>query len=63
MPKTFDGYKFQLTVEMGNDAMRTVDDIADMLEATAQKIRSYGVAGVKIQDMNGNTVGETGLVK
>jgi hypothetical protein len=51
---------FTLTIKLGNDAMQTGDDIADALMAVASKVRSGHEQG-RIQDENGNTVGEFGV--
>lgn len=50
--------KFTLTVELGNAAMETVNDVADALIATAAKLQETERAedGI-IRDDNGNTVG------
>jgi hypothetical protein len=48
--------RFKLQIEMGNAAMETLDDIADALEDTAQKLRQGKPLG-PIFDLNGNKVG------
>lgn len=49
--------EFALTLKLGNDAMLTLDDIADALELVASKLRQ-GTSGTgKIRDANGNPVG------
>jgi len=48
---------FVLKIELGDDAMRSYNDVARALRSTAHKVdegRSYG----KIMDDNGNSVGE-----
>lgn len=52
--------RFAVDLYLGNDAMQRVDDIARALEDTARKLRAGTLAG-KIQDINGNTVGDFGL--
>jgi hypothetical protein len=47
---------FTLTVEMGNAAMETREDLAGALEAVAEKLRN-GRDGGHVMDENGNTVG------
>ena len=47
---------FTLTIELGNDAMRSKRDVAKALEVVADRLRSQ-VAEGKIRDVNGNTVG------
>lgn len=55
--------KFVLTIELGNDAMQTKDDIAAVLTETAARIPRaiVGRIGVGdsafIRDINGNRVG------
>jgi hypothetical protein len=53
---------FNLHIEMGNDAMSTLDDIAEALEHAADRLRSDhrwspDDAEGSIVDRNGNTVG------
>jgi len=47
---------FVLKIALGNDAMKSLDDVADALEKVVTKLRK-GVAGTTISDVNGNTVG------
>jgi hypothetical protein len=53
--------KFTLTIEMGNDAVQTAEDIAGILDDTSQGIRDDGelISDFKfsVRDANGNTVG------
>jgi hypothetical protein len=55
--------RFRVEIEMGNEAMSTVGDVAFALEKTARKIRAYadpvqsGERG-RVLDENGNAVGE-----
>lgn len=52
---------FTLTIELGNDAMQTTDDIATALEAVAVQLQRSGAINPeyqqKVRDRNGNTVG------
>ena len=49
---------FQLTIELGNDAMQTPRDVADLLTRMANYMREYDVwPSDKVRDINGNTVG------
>ena len=48
---------FVLRIELGNDAMQTLDDIARALERTAEHLHvTYATQG-RIYDENGNGVG------
>jgi hypothetical protein len=47
---------FTLTIEMGNAAMDTREDLASALEKVAEKLRN-GRDGGSVVDENGNTVG------
>ena len=52
--------KFKLEIELGNDAMITVDDVAAALRNIAHRLDTAGVGRgqrVGILDANGNTVG------
>lgn len=61
--------KFTLTIELGNDAMRTPHDLNGALLKVRQKLMNAGnpyapltqVDGGNIMDLNGNTVGEWGI--
>ncbi len=54
--------KFVLEIELGNDAMRTGDDIAKALRHLSARLIPYrksdlpGASG-RVGDVNGNTVG------
>lgn len=53
--------EFTLTIKMGNSAMQTVDDIAEVLRKVAKRIEGSGNTGEDfgpIMDTNGNKVGE-----
>ncbi len=49
-------HRFELTITLGNAAMRGERDIAAALERVAQQVREHVGAG-KIMDENGNAVG------
>lgn len=51
--------KFLLTIEMGNEAMRTPEDVAEALMKVGTKLARRESDGVGvISDANGNTVGK-----
>ena len=55
--------KFYVTIELGNEAMKTQEHVAAALEKTATKIRDYECPphvgeGGRVVDENGNAVGE-----
>lgn len=54
--------RFELSIEMGNDAMQTSDDVADALEQVVKRMRGGDVRG-SIRDLNGNTIGEFGFLE
>jgi hypothetical protein len=52
--------RFNLDIEIGNDAMLTAEDVAMALEATAKRLRMYSVdeeVQMNIRDANGQRVG------
>jgi hypothetical protein len=56
--------KFQLEIELGNDAMQTYDDVRQALKSVCAYLKEYRQgeeveAGddTPIRDLNGNTVG------
>ncbi len=58
--------KFTITIELGNAAMLTQEDVARALEKTASKIRDYSDPpcsgeGGRVIDANGNAVGRWGF--
>lgn len=53
---------FTLTVEMGNDAMRTPVDLADAVAAVARRV-AVGERVGDVRDLNGNTVGNYEFVE
>jgi len=55
-------YVFHLHINMGNPAMKTIEDIAEALERVAKEIRRDQAVNSAILDRNGNHVGEFGLV-
>lgn len=48
--------RFTVTIDVGNDAMQTLEDIAGTLEGVAERLR-MGESSGKVRDLNGNTVG------
>ena len=48
---------FTLTIQLGNAAMETSDDVAEALRRVADKMERNGFDG-RIVDLNGNTVGK-----
>jgi len=51
--------KFTLDIDLGNDAMRSPEDIAHALETVAHRLRNESDGDTApIRDTNGNTVGE-----
>lgn len=49
--------KFELSIELGNDAMQNGNDIANALIDVQDRLR-MGICTAYIKDDNGNTVGE-----
>lgn len=52
--------RFTLEIELGNDAMRSDEDIARALKGVAEKVEYDGIISKlpkRIRDINGNTVG------
>jgi hypothetical protein len=52
--------KFTLSIELGNEAMQTGEDVARALREVAKKLDGGDDSG-RIRDENGNTVGEWDL--
>lgn len=50
-----DGFAFEL--ETGNEAMDSLDDVAELLNALAEKDLHDGLDRMPLRDLNGNTVG------
>ena len=55
--------KFKLTVELGNDAMQSPADVADLLRRLARRLDDWGRwqatrDGGHLMDLNGNSVAE-----
>lgn len=56
--------KFTLEIELGNDAMRTGADVAEVLERLAHHMGTRNWAALSegecqhVHDLNGNTVGK-----
>lgn len=53
---------FTLRIRMGNDAVQTAGDIAELLTHTAIRVESSGRVQGNVIDVNGNHVGAFGLV-
>ena len=51
--------KFTLTIELGNDAMQTPEDVAGALREVADDVERTSMPqdGHRVRDYNGNTVG------
>ncbi len=47
---------FNLTIDLGNDAMRTEANVAEAITNVREQLLK-GVHGAKVFDLNGNTVG------
>ncbi len=58
--------QFKLKIQMGNDAMLTVTDVAKSLRVLANSLDEHGDANTNayypIRDINGNTVGRAKFV-
>lgn len=54
--------KFQLEIELGNDAMQTTEDVAEALEQVAKELSLIVSGWGSIRDRNGNKVGTWKLV-
>lgn len=54
--------KFTLTIRLGNDAMQTLEDVAEVLH-TVQNGLERGDSTGRVFDYNGNAVGEWEVVK
>jgi len=53
-----DPESFTLTINLGDDAMQTPEDVAELLDRTAKYMRKHGSwPAEKVRDINGNTVG------
>ena len=52
--------EFTLTIQMGNAAMQTGEDVADVLHNVASDLLTGRTSGT-IMDANGNTVGSWNL--
>lgn len=52
--------KFTLSIDLGNEAMQTGEDVATALKAVASKL-AHGEDSGRVRDENGNTVGEWDL--
>lgn len=47
---------FKVTIELGNEAMESGDDVADALRSVASRVEN-GQRDGYVRDRNGNTVG------
>lgn len=60
-------HEFKLRIELGNDAMRTWDDVADLLAYCARTFADdqspATQGGMRLRDANGNAVGECCVVE
>lgn len=61
--------KFQLEIELGNDAMQTYDDVSQALKSVRAYLKEYRQSeeveaddNAPIRDLNGNTVGKWEVV-
>jgi hypothetical protein len=50
------GNRFELYINLGNDSMQSLDDIAEALKSVQSQLRQGKEAG-KIYDSNGNSTG------
>ena len=50
--------QFKLKITLGNDAMRTGEDIAHALQEVADRVEQHDDTAGRIFDANGNTVGK-----
>lgn len=48
---------FKLTIELGNEAMQTPEDVASALQDIAERLGYGDNAASIVRDVNGNTVG------
>ena len=55
--------KFILTIELGNDAMKSRKHVANALREVAKTILENKDPEKKIRDLNGNTVGKWEFIK
>ena len=58
--------QFKLTVKLGNDAMQTGSDIAELLRALADRTECEALmerGSGSVRDINGNTVGTWKVTK
>lgn len=50
--------KFTIEIELGNDAVQTAEDVAEILRATSAQVTDIRLGSFRnIRDLNGNTVG------
>lgn len=55
--------KFTITIELGNDAMKSRRHVANALREVAKTILENEDPEKKIRDLNGNTVGKWEFIK
>jgi hypothetical protein len=60
--------KFMLEIELGNDAMQTVEDVCEALRFAATRVNlSYeepeADSSIPLYDRNGNTIGEARFIE
>jgi hypothetical protein len=48
---------FTIKIEMGNDAMQSPEDVADVLTTQVVPLLEQGFTNGRVHDANGNTVG------
>jgi hypothetical protein len=54
---------FIFTLTLGDDAMQTPEDVAELLERTAKYMRKHGSwPSEKLYDLNGNVAGKVQLI-
>jgi hypothetical protein len=61
-PKDYPLGTFLVSVQMGNDAMQSPDDLASALELIATQVRNRMEYPLPIMDINGNPCGEWRIV-
>ena len=56
--------KFTVEIELGNDAVQTAEDVAEILRATSAQVSDIREGAFRnIRDLNGNTVGLWQVIK
>jgi hypothetical protein len=54
--------KFELTIALGNDTMRSGEDVAEVLYRVATRVEGTDADSGAIVDSNGNTVGSFAFI-